>query len=732
MSRLPLLIGLLALPVLAGAQTLPCQNPAADPCVIAASVTIPPGTYDIRPKSLVIQNKQITLGVGVFAVSANNVTFQPGARIIATDTNGATSVVIDATGTMDIQSQGTTKSRINVTGGDSGGVILLSAGGNLSLNGNLSANATNLLGFGGNITLHSNTGNVTVTGDPSEGIKSTGGSQGGGGTIALEAPLGSISLSTQLVPKGGDCGGCEVDLTAGTTITSTAQGVINMTGSGIGDGGFFSAIASGDINLQGDIIANGSGTDMEGGSGGDIFISTDGAITLGGRIEVNGAPPDGDGGTADISAGTTIVQSATAPILATAPGFGQADEISFDAPGNITLGGNIDVSADDFGGDVTVTSDGLVTISARIKSATPIDPVNKPEAFGGTLDIAGCQINIPASGQLICTGPGGDPVGTIFLTASTGLTIAGDLTATSTIELDWRSSQPTILAGAVVTPAPTIIQDPQLPCCGVQCTTTTTTSTTSSTSTTHLTTTTTSTTHPTTTTTSTTKPTTTTGVVSTTTTTTVPVPPTTSTTTVGVSTTTSTTKAPTTTTSTTVAPTTTSTSSTTTTGPTTTSSTTTTGPTTTSTSTTTTTGASTSTLATTTSTTASPTSTAPVPSTTSTTAPPLTCFDTATGVDAVRCRVDEMSHEIGTATTEELGGAKLARRFATRIEKVRKLIAEPTKTGKLRKAGKQLKTFSRQFGAAVAKGKIDPDLAASLQGLAGEASSRLAGVIAGG
>jgi len=91
-----------------------------------------------------------------------------------------------------------------------------------------------------------------------------------------------------------------------------------------------------------------------------------------------------------------------------------------------------------------------------------------------------------------------------------------------------------------------------------------------------------------------------------------------------------------------------------------------------------------------------------------------------------------MSHEIGTATTEELGGAKLARRFATRIEKVRKLIAEPTKTGKLRKAGKQLKTFSRQFGAAVAKGKIDPDLAASLQGLAGEASSRLAGVIAGG
>jgi hypothetical protein len=485
---------------------LPCQSPTADPCVLGSSVTVPVGVYDIRPKSLVLQNKAITVsGVGEFKILANNITIQPGGRFLATTTDGATTVTLDATGFIDIQSQGTSKSKINVTGSTSGGGINLHSGGNLGLNGTLASNATATTGYGGFIFLRSETGNVTITGDPDVGIQTIGSSLGGGGTIDVEAPLGSISVASLLAAKAGDCSGCEVDLTAGLDISTTATGVINMNASGIGDGGFFSAFAGRNISLLGNMLANGHGDDMEGGSGGDFFIQADGSLALGGRIELNGAPPDGDGGTADISAGTTIVQSATAPILATSPGFGQSDEISFDALGNITLNGTIDVSADDFGGDITVTSEGLITVTSRLRTATPFDPL-KPEAFAGTIDIEGCQFNETSTGDIIATGPGAEPVGSVFLTASTGMTIAGHVTATAVVELDWRTSAP-VRTGSVIVPAPRIVNVPGLPCCGVSCTTTTTTST--STTTSSPVSTTTSTSRPTTTSTSTTRPTTT-------------------------------------------------------------------------------------------------------------------------------------------------------------------------------------------------------------------------------
>ena len=74
-----------------------------------------------------------------------------------------------------------------------------------------------------------------ISGDSSDGIKSNGESngtvQGGGGAIDVDAPVGSITFSTQLVAKGGDCSGCEVDLNAGQNITSTSMGFIDMRAS---------------------------------------------------------------------------------------------------------------------------------------------------------------------------------------------------------------------------------------------------------------------------------------------------------------------------------------------------------------------------------------------------------------------------------------------------------------------------------------------------------------------
>ena len=684
------------------AAQLPCANPAADPCVIGSTVTIPVGIYDIRPKSLSVANKQITVsGAGELRILAADVVFQPGARFIATGTDGNTTVTLEATGSIDLQSQGTSKSKIDVSGNFGGGTINLHSVGNLSVNGTLVSNATNLTGYGGPINLRSDTGNITITGDPSEGVKSFGNAQGGGGSINVDATLGSVSVSTQLVPKGGDCGSCEVNLNAGANITTTVQGVIDMRASGIGDAGFFSASAGGDINLAGNILANGSSDELEGGTGGDVLISANGSVTVGGRIELNGAGQDaapgsmtgsvdGDGGTLDVSAGTTIQMNG--PMFGISKGFGQGDEFSFDAIGNVTIAAEIDMTGDNFGGDITVLSDGLITVSARIRTATPIDPVNKPGSLGGTIDLEGCQINVTATGQVIATGPGGIPSGANYLAAATGLTIAGQLTATAENELRWRTTAPVV--SGLVAPPQTLVNDLLLPCCGVSCPTTTTTST--STSTTTL------------------KPTTTTS--TSTTSSTITLPPTTSSTSVpGPTTTTTTVAGPTTTTSSTSSSTLISTTSTS--------------------------AASSSTLASTTSSTTviattstsiagatTSTSTVTVPPTTSTTSPPLTCLDTAVGIDAVRCRLDTMSDLMGHASEADLGGRKLARALSVRISKAKTLAADPPKTPRLKKATKQLKGFAIKLGKAVAAGKANAALGAELDGLATQAQTELAGL----
>src|SRR5688572_14538790 len=193
------LLGGLVLAAPAGAQSLPC--PAGDPCLINTTTNVAVGVYDIRPRSLSVGNKQITVtGAGELKILAANITFQPGARFIATGTDGNTRVNLDATGFIDLQAQGTSKSKIDVSGNFGGGTITLRANGNVTVNGRLVANAANVLGFGGPVNIRSETGNISVGGDPSEGINSLGNAQGGGGSISLDAPLGSISVAANLVP----------------------------------------------------------------------------------------------------------------------------------------------------------------------------------------------------------------------------------------------------------------------------------------------------------------------------------------------------------------------------------------------------------------------------------------------------------------------------------------------------------------------------------------------------
>src|SRR5213075_2712418 len=119
-------------------------------------------------------------------------------------------------------------------------------------------------------------------------------------------------------------------------------------------------------------------------------------------------------------------------------------------------------TSDNFSGDITVLSDALITVSSRLRTACPVDPVNKPSALGGTIDIEACQINVTSTGQLVSTGPGGSPSGAVFLAASTGLTITGFSTATAEYEFDWRTAPPIFTPGHV-TPLPSLVNDLNLP-----------------------------------------------------------------------------------------------------------------------------------------------------------------------------------------------------------------------------------------------------------------------------
>jgi hypothetical protein len=719
---LPLAAALVASTALPAAAQLSCVNPAADPCVIDATANIAVGVYDIRPKSLTVGNKLFTLtgGPGTVHILANDIIFQPGARFVANHTAGLVAVTLEATGAIDLQSQGTSRSRIETSGSGTAGAITLVSGGDLTSNATLLANASSQFGFAGAISLLSMTGNVSVGG---EGIKASGEQQGGGGTISLDAILGSVTVSALLEAKNGDCSGCEVSISADGDVTTTAQGDVDMRASGIGDGGTFNVLAGGNIALAGDILANGSQDEFEGGAGGELDVDAGGALVVGGRIEINGAGQgaspgsetgsvDGDGGGAAFAAGTTL--QLNAPLFAVSKGFGSTDGAEFDAFGNVTIAAEVDYTGDEFGGDVSVISDALVTVSARVRTSSIVDLVNHPFALGGSVDIQACQINVTATGELVSSG---SDSGSNYLWASTGLTVAGKLTAKTENELMWRTTAP-VLTGQIV-PAATVVQNMLLPCCGEQCpATTTSTSTSSSTSTTS---------------TSSASSSSTSTPSTSTTSTTGPGPTTTSSTTSIVPTTSSSSTAPTTSTTGATIPTTTSTSS----MPGSTSSTSTAAPTTTivpgttSTSsttvlaTTTTTVSSSSTLAPTTS------STSVTPSTTSstTTTVPLTCLDTALGIDAVRCRLDFLNGLVTGATESDLGGRKLAKAIARHVAKATSLAGEPVKPKRLKKAAKQLKQLAAKVGKGVAAGKLDATLGAGLQTLATEAQSELTALV---
>ena len=91
-----------------------------------------------------------------------------------------------------------------------------------------------------------------------------------------------------------------------------------------------------------------------------------------------------------------------------------------------------------------------------------------------------------------------------------------------------------------------------------------------------------------------------------------------------------------------------------------------------------------------------------------------------------------MSRIVGTASEAELGGKRLAHKFAAYIAKAQHLTRDPVKTRRLKQAAKQVHQFSFQLNGAMARQKVDAIVGAELSTLAGDAATELAGVITGG
>ena len=688
-SRLGWVFGLLA-PLLvwaspAAAQcggTQLCAAGAGD-CTIAASctITVPAGglTIDLGARKLVLSKTLTVQGADVLTINAGSVLVD-GGSIVAPGSNGiGGNITIDAATSMTFQND----ALVDVSGGVSGGIVDLEAlGGDLSFSGRIKANATTRDGDGGAVTLNA-TGNMNLAGGP---IDVSGGDRAGGGFLDAEVVNGSLVVSAPLSVPGGDGG--DVILVGGTTLQTTAAADINVSATGdAGSGGSIDLSASGDVSVAGN--ADGTGavsadpTFPDGGDGADYCLTSDtGSITVTGQADMSAAA-GGTGGQIDFEAGLDLTVSKQMATMSTGAD-GMGGDVTFFAGRALTLPESVNAQGGGFGGTMDVEAG----TSADVSNQLMVDGTT----VAGQIFLSGCTVTVESKGLLSALGPADGMAGAAMniVQAGSAMTIAGTLRAGEQNLLTFRQPPAPVTTGATIVPAPTIQQDPNIPCC-VACPVTTTTSTTTSLPTT-----------------STTSSTTTTSVVpSTTTTSSTGIVPTTTSTTITSST--STTTLHTTTTSTT--------------------------------STTTSSSTSTSTTSTTTSTTETTTTTTGAPTTsTSTTTTPASTSTTTTvsgdctdqpleGLDAVDCRIDVLSTAIGDESPTEFGGPRKTRALIQRLDNARGLVnaaRQGTKVrSKLRLAIRQLRTLNRALQKTINNGKTPPDVGAFLSARVSEALAQL-------
>jgi filamentous hemagglutinin family protein len=261
------------------------------------------------------------------------------------------------------------------TGGD---VTLSSVSGNITVNGPITSNGgdagsdANDGGTAGAISLTADVGSVTVGGDIlAEGGDADVGVQGDGGAITLNAHSETLSLQGNLGAQGENAGDISIDARTldATDLESIAGDTIDITlGTAFALQQSLAITAAADANINADFNYDGRGT-------GDL------AVTAGRSIRLNGSVSDGAPGTADqlsitLMGGNSVTdQVAVKGDITTGgadfsisganydesaysvdTGLGKAviDVVGNAALGRMNVGGNLEVSAT---GTITQTDD---------------------------------------------------------------------------------------------------------------------------------------------------------------------------------------------------------------------------------------------------------------------------------------------------------------------------------------------------------------------------------------
>ncbi len=432
MKRLWLTVAVLSVCTAPAVAMPPLCDPTDDPCVVERDVEIDTATVFLGGRALVVPSgRTLTVRTELEVQGVGTLTLAPNARIVLPDDGR---ILFEVAGDVRLEPG----SAIVATSSGDATVQIYSFGG-VVMRGAIRANSASRDGDGGGVFIEG--GNVEIAGD---GIEASGGNRfGAGGWIAVDA-TGDLTVAAPIVGRGGEGGGAAVDLYAEDDLTVGPAATIDTSAGEAGFGGQVSLTADDDLVALGDIRSAGAGAAAAGGEA--AFAGAD--VTIGGTTDVSAMGFVSGGGVVDLSATGDLTLTGRIVGLAD-PGTGFGATMWAFVEGAMRIDGPIDLGRG-LGAFLFVEARAL-----RIGSQVDVS---------GTFRARGCSVEIAPEGTVRVTGvaPGDQPT----LSAGNAMTIAGALRTSIPALLEWHGAPPIIAPGAVVEPAPDLVETGPTLCFG--------------------------------------------------------------------------------------------------------------------------------------------------------------------------------------------------------------------------------------------------------------------------
>ena len=408
----------------------------ADPCVVDTDVAVESeSVLDLGDRDLVIADGgTLDVGSGSMVINAAAVTIAAGGEISARgsgSTNGGT-VEINAD-SIDVVGD------IDVSGAE--GQLRLNADGAITVSGELSCRGLAQDQNGGGLTIDA--ASIVMSGL----VFGIGGREDSFGADVEFAASGNITIEGDITLNASNGGTLAVDAGVGANagnIVVASTATIDIAGVSLGGlGGSIDMTASGDgittgtIRFDGSVIGGGSsgGEENGGGDGGCFSLDAVGDVSLGDpttSVSMVGGAPDGTGGTIELTSdnGSIVVE---APIDISAQGVeGAGGAFDIDSFSTVRIEASIDARGGD-GGEIAAfsASAGLI-----VESGVVIDASAREAGSGGSicLDTALVDSAFGAEaiirGDIIANGGGtGGSGGSVDITGRDLARITGTITA---------------------------------------------------------------------------------------------------------------------------------------------------------------------------------------------------------------------------------------------------------------------------------------------------------------